>query len=207
MSLWDPETDTSLFEDANDPRGLGLSALAYKFLGGLLKHAKAYIGVTAPTVNSYKRLIVGAPTSGATWSPAYVTYGGNNRTQMIRVPAGGRFEDRTIDGAANPYLAATVILAAGLDGIENDLDPGDPNTGNLYETSREELERRGIETLPGNLLDSVRNLRQDDVLRAALGTTPGGDYLDYFCDVKEREWKDYHDRVSDWEVERYLSLI
>jgi glutamine synthetase len=207
MSLWDPETDTNLFEDANDPRGLGLSALAYKFLGGLLKHAKAYIGVTASTVNSYKRLIVGAPTSGATWSPVYITYGGNNRTQMIRVPAGGRFEDRTIDGAANPYLAATVILAAGLDGIANDLDPGDPNMGNLYEASTEELTRRGIETLPGNLLDSVRNLRQDDVLRAALGTTPGGDYIDYFCDVKEREWKDYHDRVSDWEVERYLSLM
>jgi glutamine synthetase len=207
MSLWDPETDTNLFEDANDPRGLGLSSLGYRFLGGLLKHAKAYIGVTASTVNSYKRLIVGAPTSGATWSPVYITYGGNNRTQMIRVPAGGRFEDRTIDGAANPYLAATVILAAGLDGIENDLDPGEPNTGNLYEASTEELSRRGIEILPGNLLDSIRNLRQDDVLRAALGTTPGGDYLDYYCDVKEREWRSYHDRVSDWEVETYLSLM
>jgi glutamine synthetase len=137
----------------------------------------------------------------------YITYGGNNRTQMIRVPAGGRFEDRTIDGAANPYLAATVILAAGLDGIENDLDPGEPNTGNLYEASTEELSRRGIEILPGNLLDSIRNLRQDDVLRAALGTTPGGDYLDYYCDVKEREWRSYHDRVSDWEVETYLSLM
>jgi glutamine synthetase len=207
MSLWDPETDTNLFEDANDPRGLGLSQLAYRFLGGLLKHASAYIGVTASTVNSYKRLIVGAPTSGATWSPVYITYGGNNRTQMIRVPAGGRFEDRTIDGAANPYLAATVILAAGMDGIDNDLDPGEPNMTNLYEASAEELARRGIEILPANLLDSIRNLRRDDVLRAALGTTPGGDYLDYYCDVKEREWRSYHDRVSDWEVETYLSLM
>jgi glutamine synthetase len=207
MSLWDAEKDVNLFEDADDPRGLGLSPLAYNFLGGLLGHAKAYIGVTASTVNSYKRLIVGAPTSGATWSPVYVTYGGNNRTQMIRVPAGGRFEDRTIDGAANPYLTATAILAAGLDGVERGLDPGAPNMGNLYETPIEELKQRGIDILPGNLLDSVRNLREDDVLRAAFGKVPDGDYLDYFCDVKEREWKDYHDRVSEWEVDTYLSLM
>ena len=141
MSLWDAKEDVNLFEDPNDPRGLGLSELGYRFLGGLLKHAKAYIGVTASTVNSYKRLIVGAPTSGATWSPVYVTYGGNNRSQMIRVPAPGRFEDRTIDGAANPYLAATVILASGLDGIEQGLDPGDPNMGNMYEATAAELKR------------------------------------------------------------------
>ncbi len=207
MSLWDAETDTNLFEDENDARGLGLSELAYHFLGGLLTHAKAYIGITAPTVNSYKRLIVGAPTSGATWSPVYVTYGGNNRTQMIRVPAAGRFEDRTMDGSLNPYLAATAVLAAGLDGIDNKLDPGEPNTGNMYEASEEERVRRGIDVLPGNLLDAMRNLRRDDVLREALGRTPGGDYLDYFCDVKEREWKAYHDRVSDWEVEKYLTLF
>ncbi|MGH2595626.1 MAG: type III glutamate--ammonia ligase, partial [Actinomycetota bacterium] len=205
MSLWDAKKDTPLFEDAKD--SMGLSKLAYHFLGGLLKHAKAYIGVSGSTVNSYKRLIVGAPTSGATWSPVYVTYGGNNRTQMIRVPAGGRFEDRTIDGAANPYLTATAILAAGLDGIENELDPGDPNLGNLYEASEKDLKKRKIDTLPGNLLDAVRNLRQDKVLREALGKTPDGDYIDYYCDVKEREWKDYHDRVSDWEVEKYLSLF
>jgi glutamine synthetase len=207
MSLWDAAEDTPLFEDAKDPRGLGLSTLAYHFLGGLLKHAKAYIGVTAPTVNSYKRLIVGAPTSGATWSPVYVVYGGNNRSQMIRVPAPGRFEDRTIDGAANPYLAATVVLAAGLDGIENQIDPGDPNMGNMYEATEKDLRKRKIDLLPGNLLDAVRNLRQDKVLREALGTGPNGDYIDYFCDRKEAEWKDYHDRVSDWEVDRYLSLF
>jgi glutamine synthetase len=207
MSLWDAKKDTPLFENAKDARGLGLSKLAYQFLGGLLKHAKAYIGVTAPTVNSYKRLIVGAPDSGATWSPVYVVYGGNNRTQMIRVPAPGRFEDRTIDGAANPYLAAAVILAAGLDGIENELDPGDPNMGNMYEATEKELKKRKIDLLPGNLLDAVRNLRQDKVLREALGTGPNGDYVDYFCDTKEAEWKAYHDRVSDWEVEKYLSLF
>jgi glutamine synthetase len=207
MSLWDADTDTNLFEDENDPRGLGISELGYHFLGGVLQHAKAYIGVTASTVNSYKRLIVGAPTSGATWAPAYVAYGRNNRTQMIRTPAPGRFEDRTIDGAANPYLAASVVLAAGLDGIDNKMDPGEPNEGNMYATPAEELKRRGIETLPGNLLDAVRNLREDEMLRDALGTTPHGDYLDYYCDVKTREWKEYHEHVSDWEVRKYFSLF
>ncbi len=207
MSLWDAETDTNLFEDPDDPRGLGLSELAYHFIGGLLKHAKAYIAVTAPTVNSYKRLIVGAPTSGATWAPAYVTYGTNNRTQMIRVPAPGRFEDRTVDGAANPYLAATVILAAGLDGIDNKLDPGEPNTGNMYETSEDDLRRRGIDLLPSNLLDATRNLEEDEVLREALGRGIDEDYVDYFVRVKRREWAEYHEQVTDWEVKRYLSLF
>jgi glutamine synthetase len=207
MSLWDAETDMNLFEDEEDPRGLGISEMGYRFLGGVLRHAKAYIGVTASTVNSYKRLIVGAPTSGATWAPAYIAYGRNNRTQMIRTPAPGRFEDRTIDGAANPYLAAAVVLAVGLDGIDQQVDPGDPNDGNMYETPVEDLRRRGIDLLPGNLLDAIRNLRADDIIRDALGKTPDGDYIDYYCDVKEREWKDYHDRVSDWEVTKYLSLF
>jgi glutamine synthetase len=207
MSLWDAEKDVNLFEDENDPRGYGLSPMAYNFLGGLLKHAKAYIGITAPIVNSYKRLIIGAPTSGATWAPAYVTYGGNNRTQMIRIPAPGRFEDRTMDGALNPYLAATAVLAAGLDGIENKVDPGTANTTNLYETSEEERAQRGIDVLPTNLLDATRNLEKDDVLREAFGKTPEGDYIDYFVKVKQREWKEYHDQVSDWEVKKYLTLF
>ena len=86
---------------SEDPRGLGLSELGYNFIGGLKANAKAYIAVTAPTVNSYKRLVVGAPTSGATWAPAYISYGYNNRSQMLRIPAGGRVEDRTVDGSCN----------------------------------------------------------------------------------------------------------
>jgi glutamine synthetase len=207
MSLWDAETDTNLFEDDGDPKGLGLSALAYTFLGGLLEHAKAYIGVTASTVNSYKRLIVGAPTSGATWAPAFVTYGRNNRTQMIRVPAPGRFEDRTIDGAANPYLAAAVVLASGLDGIERGLDPGEPNEVNMYEMPDAERESRGIGLLPTNLLDATRNLERDDALREALGRGRDEDYVDYFVRVKQREFKEFHDRVSEWEIDKYLSLF
>jgi glutamine synthetase len=207
ISLWDAETDAELFVDPDDQRGLGNSELAYQFLGGLLEHATAYIAVTAPTVNSYKRLKVGAPNSGATWSPVFVTYGGNNRTQMIRTPAPGRFEDRTVDGSTNPYLAAAVVLASGLDGIESKLDPGEPNRDNLYEVPPEEIERRGIRMLPTNLLDATRNLVRDEVLRAALGTTPDGDYIDYFVRVKQAEWADYHEHVSDWETKRYLSLF
>jgi glutamine synthetase len=203
MSLWDGETN--LFLDENDPRGLGLSETAYHFIGGLKKHAKAYIGVTAPTVNSYKRLKVGAPTSGATWSPVYVTYGYNNRTQMLRIPGPGRVEDRTIDGSCNPYLAATVVLAAGLDGIENKLDPGDPNSGNMYTTSAEELSKRGVELLPANLLDATRELERDEVIRAALGRAKDEDYVDYFVRVKRDEWARYHEQVTPWEIKEYLT--
>ena len=138
--------------------GLGLSELAYNFIGGLKANAKAYIAVTAPTVNSYKRLVVGAPTSGATWAPAYISYGYNNRTQMLRIPAPGRIEDRTVDGSCNPYLAATAMLTAGLDGIERELDAGEPNAANLYTLSATEREAQGIDLLPANLLDATREL-------------------------------------------------
>src|SRR5438552_12512989 len=160
MSLWDGETN--LFLDEDDPRGLGLSDLAYNFIGGLKRHAAAYIAVTGSTVNSYKRLKESAWTqSGATWSPVFVSYGYNNRTQMLRIPGPGRVEDRTIDGGCNPYLAATVILAAGLDGIERELDAGEPNSLNLYELTAADRERLGIDVLPANLLDATRGLEKD----------------------------------------------
>ena len=130
MSLW--EDGENLFLDEADPRGLGLSETAYHFIGGLKQHARAYSAVTAPTVNSYKRLKVGTTASGATWSPVWISYGYNNRTQMLRIPGPGRIEDRTIDGSCNPYLAAAAVLAAGLDGIANGLEPGEPNSENLY---------------------------------------------------------------------------
>jgi glutamine synthetase len=115
MSLWDTDNKTNLFLNEQDPNGL--SQLAYWFMGGILKHAKALAAIADPLVNSYKRLISGAPRSGATWAPVYITYGGSNRTQMIRIPGPGRIECRTLDGAANPYLASAAMLAAGLDGI------------------------------------------------------------------------------------------
>ena len=204
LSLWDGETN--LFLDEDDPRGLGLSELAYSFLGGLKRHAAAYIAVTASTVNSYKRLKESTWTqSGATWSPVYISYGYNNRTQMLRIPGPGRVEDRTVDGGCNPYLAATVILAAGLDGIEQRLDPGEPNSLNLYD-GQHDLARLGIDVLPGNLLDATRELERDDVLRAALGRAVDEDYVDYYVRVKRREWATYHEQVTPWELERYLTL-
>jgi glutamine synthetase len=207
VSLW--RDGVNLFErdPGEDPRGLGLSELAYQFLAGLKAHAKAYIAVTAPTVNSYKRLCVGAPSSGATWAPAYVSYGYNNRTQMLRIPAPGRIEDRTVDGSCNPYLAATAMLAAGLDGIERGLDPGEPNNANLYELSDEQRAAAGIELLPANLLDATRELERCEVLRTALGRTPDGDYLDYYVRVKRREVQTAHEQITPWEIERYLQLF
>jgi glutamine synthetase len=206
MSLWRDGVNVFDRDPAEDPRGLGLSELGYNFVGGLKAHAKAYIALTAPTVNSYKRLIVGAPTSGATWAPAYVSYGYNNRTQMLRIPCPGRIEDRTVDGSCNPYLAATALLTAGLDGIERGLDPGEPNTANLYEMNAAERERLGIELLPGNLLDATRELEGCEVLREALGKTRDGDYIDYFVEVKRREVQAAHEQITKWELDRYLQL-
>jgi glutamine synthetase len=207
MSLWRDGINVFDRDAGDDPRGLGLSEDAYRFIGGLKAHAKAYIAVTAPTVTSYKRLVVGAPTSGATWAPAYVSYGHNNRTQMLRIPAPGRIEDRTVDGSCNPYLAATVILAAGLDGIESGLDAGEPNSLNLYETTAEDRERLGIDVLPANLLDATRALEADDVLRAALGRARDEDYVDYFIRCKRREWQEAHEQITRWELDRYLQLF
>jgi len=203
MSLWDG--DTNLFLDEDDPRGLGLSELAYHFIGGLKKHARASSALTAPTVNSYKRLKRGSTASGATWSPVWISYGYNNRTQMLRIPGPGRVEDRTIDGSCNPYLAATAVLAAGLDGIQNKLDAGEPNTDNLYEIPYDELRGRGLETLPTNLLEAIGELERDDVLREALGRGRDEDYADYYIRVKRDEWNRYHEQVTPWEIKEYLT--
>jgi glutamine synthetase len=203
MSLW--RDGVNLFLDEGDPRGLGLSELAYRFIGGLRKHARAYTALTAPIVNSYKRLKLGSTASGATWSPVWVSYGYNNRTQMLRIPAPGRVEDRTVDGACNPYLAATAILAAGLDGIEKELDAGEPNSDNLYALSYDELKGRGLENLPSNLMVATIELEKDDVLREAFGRGRDEDYVDYFIRVKRDEFNRYHEQVSQWEVDEYLT--
>jgi glutamine synthetase len=206
VSLWKDGENVFECDPAQDKRGLGLTELGYSFIGGLKANAKAYIAITAPTVNSYKRLVVGAPTSGATWAPAYVSYGYNNRTQMLRVPAAGRVEDRTVDGSCNPYLAATAMLAAGMDGVERGLDAGDPNGANLYKMSVEDREAAGIETLPANLLDATRELEGNAALRKAFGTTRGGDYIDYFIECKRREVQAAHEQITQWELDRYLQL-
>ena len=201
MSLF--EGDRNAFHEPGAP--LELSKVARSFIAGLLRHAAEITAVTNQFVNSYKRLKVGSTTSGATWSPVWISYGYNNRTQMLRIPAPGRVEDRTIDGSANPYLAATAVLAAGLDGIENRLDAGEANSDNLYEKSHDELSARGLQTLPANLLEAIGELERDDVLRSALGRGRGEDYVDYYCRVKRDEWFRYHEQVTDWEIKEYLT--
>ena len=200
LSLWDPENQTNHFLDESDENGL--SQLAYWFMGGILHHAKALVAVTNPLVNSYKRLISGAPRSGATWAPVYITYGGSNRTQMIRIPGPGRIENRSGDGAANPYLAMAATLAAGLDGIENQIDPGTRNDDNLYEVPLDELQERGIDVLPRTLSQALDCLEADEVIQSALGP----EYAPYYIEVKREEWRSYHQSISQWETDNYLGL-
>jgi glutamine synthetase len=158
-------------------------------------------------VTSYKRLVTSTTLSGSTWAPVYISYGYNNRTQMLRIPGAGRIEDRTVDGSCNPYLAAAVILASGLDGIEKGLEAGDPTTDlNLHELSDAEREGLGVEMLPATLLDAARELEKDDVLREALGNTGREDYIDYFARIKKAEFKQAHEQITKWELDRYLQL-
>jgi len=198
MSLADAETRQNVFLDESNE--FGLSQTARWFMGGILHHACGLAAVIAPLVNSYKRLIRGAPRSGASWAPVYVTYGRSNRTQMVRLPGPGRIENRAVDGAANPYLACAVMLAAGLDGIERKLDPGPANSANLYGVPEEELRERKIDFLPTTLAEALDRLSADEVVQEALGA----EYARYYIAVKRNEWQEYHRSVSPWEVERYL---
>ncbi len=200
MSLADVDSGENLFLDESDD--LGLSQRARWFMGGILDHAGALAAVTSPIVNSYKRLIRSEPHSGATWAPVYMTYGPSNRTQMIRVPGPGRMENRTADGASNPYLACAVTLAAGLDGIERQIDPGTANNENLYTLTEAELNDRGIRFLPTTLNEALDCLEQDEVVKGALGEA----YADYYTGVKREEWREYHRSVSQWELDNYLNV-
>ncbi|MBX3014915.1 MAG: type III glutamate--ammonia ligase [Caldilineaceae bacterium] len=200
MSLWDVEDKQNLFLDEGDTNGL--SQLGYWFMGGVLKHAKALAAIADPIVNSYKRLLTGGPRSGATWAPVYITYGGSNRTQMIRIPGPGRIENRTVDGAANPYLTCAALLAAGLDGIEKQIEPGYRNDANLYTMSPAELVEREIDQLPRSLAQAIDCLEQDEVVMGALGSS----YAAYYIQTKREEWRRYHSSVSQWEIDTYLGV-
>ncbi len=209
LSLWSADDDRPLFigGEGDDPSGLGISTMACQFAAGLVDHAPALAAVACPIVNSYKRMGVGAPDSGATWAPAYAAFGGNNRTQMIRVPEPDRLEVRLGDGAANPYLLFTALVAAGLDGIDRQLDVGTPNTANLFELSADEVARRGITTLPPTLLHAAECLKADEVLKAGLGQTATGPYADYFAEVKRAEFMAHHEQVTAAEIDKYLTLV
>lgn len=149
-------------------------------------------------MNSYKRLVVGGSASGATWAPAYICYGDNNRSAMVRIPY-GRLEFRLPDSGCNPYLVHAALIAAGMDGIERELEAGDPVNENLYAMSSQDLAEKGIEILPQNLGEAVDALEADTVLTEALGK----DLMAEFISLKRDEWIDYCRHVSDWEVARY----
>jgi len=191
----------NLFQDKADANGLELSELAYHFLGGLLAHAPALSALCAPTVNSYKRLVVGRSLTGATWAPAYISYGDNNRSCMVRIPK-GRLELRLPDGAANPYLATAAVIAAGMDGVERRLDPGKPRNENLYDWSDAQLKEAGIGLLPQNLDAAVTALAADTTICQALGPV-----ADEFIKLKRMEWVEYMRHVSEWEIKSYLEFF
>jgi len=203
MSLADIKSGENLFETASDPRGCGITELGYWFIGGILKHLPALAAVISPTVNSYKRLIKTGSMSGFTWAPVFACFGNNNRTNSVRVPSGGgRVELRAADIANNPYLGGAMVLAAGLEGVREQIDPGAPHTENMYLKSDEELAQMGVSYLPRTLGEAVDAFEADDLGRQVMGDL----MFKTFVDFKRGEWSEYLTHVSDWEVDRYLKL-
>jgi glutamine synthetase len=206
MSLRDLGSGHNLFAcpPDKDPRGLGLTELGYHFIGGVLRHGRALCAALAPTVNSYKRLVRQGAMSYFSWAPVFNSYGSNNRTNSVRVPAGGgRCESRNADGSVNPYLAAALVLAAGLEGIKEKIDPGEPNEDNLYTISEAERQRRNIVFLPQTLQEAVEAFAADPLIEATLGK----ELRDEFIKYKTQEWEAFHLTVSEWEIERYSHLF
>jgi glutamine synthetase len=195
VSLWSTKDGRNLFEDRKDSQGL--SKLGYQFVAGVMHSAEALCAITNPTVNSYKRINAPVTTSGATWSPNTVTYSGNNRTHMIRIPDAGRFEFRLADGAANPYLMPAAVLAAGLEGIAGKRDPGKRLDINMYTDGHK---AKGAKRLPLNLLDALRALERSKVLAAALGD----ELIAAFTKLKHGEWTDYSRHLTEWERQHTL---
>jgi glutamine synthetase len=194
-SLWSTGAKSSnLFED---PEGeLGLSRVAYHFIAGLMHSAEAMCAIANPTVNSYKRINGAMTLSGATWSPNRVTYSGNNRTHMIRIPDPSRIELRLADGAANPYLLPAAILVVGLDGIKHKRLPGKRLDINMYADGHTANAKR----LPPNLLDALRALEQSSVLKSGLGESAMSSYLK----LKHDDWNAYSRHLTEWERQTTL---
>ena len=197
ISVWDKAGKVNVFADPK--MELGLSAKGRHFLGGIMKHASALAAITNPTVNSYKRINAPRTISGATWAPNSVTWTGNNRTHMVRVPGPGRFELRLPDGAANPYLMQAVIIAAGLDGIRSKADPGKRYDIDMYQNGHKV---KGAPKLPLNLLDALREFDKDKSLKAALGEEFSSAYLK----LKHVEWNSYASHFTQWERDHTLDI-
>ena len=195
VSLWDKNGKKNFFSNSKDE--MGLSKLAYQFLGGIMHNVEELTSIFNPTVNSFKRINAPRTLSGATWSPNAVSYGGNNRTHMVRIPDAGRFEMRLMDGAVNPYLLQAGILGAGLDGIENKRDPGKRLDINMY---TEGHKVKGLKKLPLNLLDAIRLTQKSKSLRTALGD----ELVDAYCKLKMDEWDDFSRSIGQWERDHTL---
>ena len=197
VSVWDKSGSVNKFLDDGDE--MGLSKLAYQFLGGVMHNADSLAAIFNPSVNSYKRIDATVTLSGATWSPNAISYSGNNRTHMVRIPDPGRFELRLMDGAANPYLLQAGVLAAGLDGIGNDRDPGQRLDINMY-TEGHKLRR--IRRLPLNMLDAVRLFDKSKVLREAFGD----ELVSGYVKLKLEDWRSYATAISQWERDHTLDI-
>ncbi|MGB5557657.1 MAG: type III glutamate--ammonia ligase [Paracoccaceae bacterium] len=197
ISVWDKSGKTNIFVDKS--KELGLSDKGRAFLGGIMKHASALAAITNPTVNSYKRINAPRTASGATWAPNSVTWTGNNRTHMVRVPGPGRFELRLPDGAANPYLLQAVIIAAGLDGVRTNADPGKRWDIDMYADGHKV---KGAPKLPLNMLDALREYDKDRSLKAAMGEEFSTAYLK----LKRKEWNSFVSHFSHWEKENTLDI-
>lgn len=195
VSVWQDERNVL----GNDG---GLSVTGGHFIAGVLAHSAALCAVAAPTVNSYKRLVVGESLSGTSWAPAYVAHGENNRTAVIRTLP-GRFEWRVPDAACNPYLATAAMIAAGLDGVDRKLDPGPACTDDLFALSSQQIRSRGIGLLPQNLGAALDALEDDEVVSAALGATLTAEFVRFGRD----EWTDYSRQVGAWELNRYADAF
>jgi glutamine synthetase len=208
VSLWrgNGEDAQNLFaphhRDGSLDRDHQQSPLGRHFIAGVLHHAAALCAVAAPTVNSYKRLVVGESLSGTSWAPAFVAHGPNNRTALVRT-LHSRFEWRLPDSSANPYLATAALIAAGLDGIDRKLDPGPDCTEDLFDMPLAEIAARGISTLPRDLSHALDALQADEVVCNALGTT----LTEQFIRLKRSEWLEYAHHVSDWELQRYAAAF
>ncbi|MGM0661702.1 MAG: type III glutamate--ammonia ligase [Pseudomonadota bacterium] len=204
ISVWDAPGEASKVnvfagEGEGQTGEVGLSERGKHFLGGIMQHASALAAITNPTVNSYKRINAPRTTSGATWAPNTVTWTGNNRTHMVRVPGPGRFELRLPDGAANPYLLQAVIIAAGLSGIRTKADPGKRHDIDMY---AEGHTVSGAPKLPLNMLDALRELDRDEVLKESMGAEFSASYIK----MKMQEWNSFVTHFSRWEREHTLDI-
>ncbi len=206
MSLTDPATGRNLFRDASDPRSRGWSKVAYGFVAGILRHAPALAAICTPTVNSFKRLRPRLSDGTVSWAPVWAAYGDNNRSCMLRLPRNRPcVENRGVDSAANPYLAAAFLLAAGLEGVTEELDPGEPIEDLTYDWAETGPKGGDLSAarLPRTLLEAVDAFQADPLTQKVFS----GHFIDNYVEMKLAEWDDYHGRVSEWERATYLAMF